>query len=194
MRKYSVSKNYILSVGTLQPRKNFVRLIEAFAQFLTKNKQQYDDLELVIVGKKGWLYDDILNAPQKFGVSERVRFLNFIPDEDLSSLYKNALCFALPSLYEGFGLPVLEAMSYGCPIVISKTSSLPEIAGEAAIYVDAESIESIRDGLLTAVGERNLVQGKKRVELGLSRAKQFTWENAAKKTLEILERLVEKGR
>jgi len=185
MNMYKISKNYILSVGTLQPRKNFVRLIEAFSKLKDK------EVELVIIGKKGWLYDEILAAPKKYNIEGRVKFLDFVPDGDLPSFYKNALCFALPSLYEGFGLPVLEAMSYGCPVVVSNTSSLPEIAGEAGIYVEPENVESICDGLLTAVGERNLVQGKKRVAFGLKRAKLFTWENAAKKTLDILEKTYE---
>lgn len=190
---YKISKYYILSVGTLQPRKNFVRLVEAFAQFLKKNHQQYSNLELVVVGKKGWLYDEILAAPKKYGIEDRVKFLDFVPDRDLPSLYKNALCFALPSLYEGFGLPVLEAMSYGTPVVVSKTSSLPEIAGDAGVYVDPQSVESIAQGLLTAVGERNLLQGKKRVLQGLERVKQFTWEKAAKQTLKILENVTKQS-
>ena len=99
--EYNISKNYILSVGTLQPRKNYVRLIEAFAGFLKKNKQRFGDIDLVIAGKKGWLYEEILAAPEKFAISDRVKFLDFVPDTDLASLYENALCFALPSLYEG---------------------------------------------------------------------------------------------
>ena len=129
-KKPTAKKRYILSVGTLQPRKNFVRLIEAFSRLPDK------DIELVIVGKKGWLYEEILEAPQKFGVGGRIRFLDFVSDEALAGLYQHATCFVLPSLYEGFGLPVLEAMAHGVPVVVSNTSSLPEIAGEAGIYVD----------------------------------------------------------
>ena len=136
-------KNYILSVGTLQPRKNYSKLIEAFSLFLKANKQKFSDLQLLIIGKKGWLYEEILAAPRKFGVAERVKFLDFVKDEDLPGYYAHALCFALPSLYEGFGLPVLEAMAYQCPVVVSNVSSLPEIAGKAAVYVDPESAESI---------------------------------------------------
>lgn len=170
-------KQYILSVGTLQPRKNFVRLIEAFAALADKT------IELVIVGKKGWLYDEILEAPKRFGVSDRVRFLDFVPDEELPTLYKNAACFALPSLYEGFGLPVLEAMSYGVPVVVSNTSSLPEIAGDAGVYVNPEDTEDITRGLARALTEHNT----DRIKKGKERAKIFTWENAAEKVMHVLE-------
>lgn len=187
--KYKISKNYILSVGTIQPRKNFTKLIEAFSIFLRENKQKFADLELVIIGKKGWLYGEILAAPKKYGVADRVKFLDFVPDADLPSFYAHALCFALPSLYEGFGLTVLEAMAYKCPVVVSNVSSLPEIAGKAAVYVNPKSAQSIADGLLTAVRQRNLVQGKARIKLGTEQVEKFTWEKAAKQTLAVLEEI-----
>src|SRR5581483_4950088 len=107
--KYGIIGEYVLFVGTLQPRKNITSLIEAFSKIKKK------DISLVIVGKKGWLFEEILEAPKKFNVEETVKFLDFVPDEDLPLLYKGAICFVLPSLYEGFGLPVLEAMQYECP-------------------------------------------------------------------------------
>jgi len=186
-KKYSIPPHYILSVGTIQPRKNYVKLIEAFKMFLALNKQKFQNITLVIVGKKGWLYEEILKAPASFGVENQVKFLDFVTDDDLPSLYAHALCFALPSLYEGFGLPVLEAMSYRCPVVVSNISSLPEIAGKAGVYVDPKNSESIAQGLLTAVRQRNLLQGKRRVQLGIEQTKKFTWEAAAKKTLRVLE-------
>lgn len=182
-------KNYILSVGTLQPRKNYIRLIEAFALFLGENKQKFGDLKLVIIGKKGWLYEDILAAPKKYGIAEKVKFLDFVPDSELPAYYKKALCFVLPSLYEGFGLPVLEAMAYGCPIVVSDVSSLPEIAGKAAVYVNPDNVESIKNGLLSAVRQRNLMQGRNRVKAGEVQVKKFSWEKAAKESLAILEKV-----
>ncbi|MBI4066592.1 glycosyltransferase family 4 protein [Candidatus Gottesmanbacteria bacterium] len=176
--------DYILSVGTLQPRKNFARLVEAFSRIASK----YPDLTLVIVGKKGWLFEEILAAPKKHGVAQRVKFLDFVSDSDLSALYKNAKAFALPSLYEGFGLPVLEAMSFGTPVVVSDTSSLPEIAGEAGIYVDPESVESIADGLTKALSETGDA-AKKRTVVARKQVEKFTWEKAAKQTLEVLEKV-----
>jgi glycosyltransferase involved in cell wall biosynthesis len=187
--KYRISRNFILSVGTIQPRKNFTRLIEAFSIFLKQNRQKFSDLQLVIIGKKGWLYEDILAAPEKFGVTHRVKFLDFVPDGELPSFYRHALCFALPSLYEGFGLPVLEAMAYKCPVVVSGVSSLPEIAGKAGIYVDAGSAQSIAQGLLAAVRERNLIQGRNRISSGIVQMKKFTWDKAARQTLEVLEQV-----
>lgn len=184
-----IDKNYILSVGTLQPRKNYEKLIEAFALFLGKNKQKFSDLKLIIIGKKGWLYDAIFEAPKKFGVEANVKFLDFVAEAELPAYYSHALAFVLPSLYEGFGLPVLEAMAYKCPVVVSNTSSLPEIAGKAGIYVDPQSAESIAKGMLTAVRERNLIQGKARIAAGLAQTKKFTWEKAARETLAVLEKV-----
>jgi glycosyltransferase involved in cell wall biosynthesis len=184
--KYGISSNYVLAVGTLQPRKNYVRLVEAFGIFLSKNRQKFADLQLAIIGKKGWLYEEILLSPDKYGLSGRVKFLDFVEDADLPGFYTHALALAMPSLYEGFGLPVLEAMALGCPVVVSNTSSLPEIAGKAGIYVDPNSPQNIAEGLLTVVRQRNLIQGKNRIKLGQARAKEFTWERAARQTLDIL--------
>jgi len=188
-KKYAIAKHYILSVGTIQPRKNYERLIEAFSLFLKKNKQKFGIIDLVIVGKKGWLYDDIITAPKRLGIEKQVKFLDFVPDSDLPALYKNALCFAFPSLYEGFGLPVLEAMAQVCPVVVSNSSSLPEIAGKAGVYVDPTNVESIANGLLTAVRQRNLMQGKIRKKKGLEQVSKFSWDKAAKETIDLLERV-----
>jgi glycosyltransferase involved in cell wall biosynthesis len=186
IQKYGISQNYVLSVGTIQPRKNYIRLIEAFKNFLLQNRQKYKNLELIIIGKKGWMYDEILASPKKFNIADKVKFLDYVPDSDLTFFYKYALSFVLPSLYEGFGLPALEAMAQECPVVVSKSSSLPEIVGSAGIYVDPESTEDITQGLLASVRERNLIQGKNRIKKGLLRVKEFSWEKAAKQTLDIL--------
>ncbi len=188
--KYSITNPYILSVGTLQPRKNFVRLIEAFSKLLPK----YPHFELVIVGKKGWLYEEILDAPKKYGVIGRVKFLDFVIDEDLPALYQGAKCFVLPSLYEGFGLPVLEAMALGTPVVVSNSSSLPEVAGKAGIYVDPLNTDSIGRGIDQVLQEEGKAVGKNRIDLGKKQAGQFTWEAAAKQTLEVLEGLALRGK
>lgn len=174
--------DYILSVGTLQPRKNFVRLIEAFSQIASK----YRKLTVVIVGKRGWMYEEILASPKKYGVEDKVKFLDFVSDEELPVLYKGAKVFALPSLYEGFGLPVLEAMSYGCPVVVSKTSSLPEIAGEAGIYVDPEDVDNIAKGLVDALEGKS---AEKRARAAKTQVAKFTWEKAGKQTLGVLEKV-----
>lgn len=182
--KYHLSKRYILSVGTLQPRKNYEKLIEAFSLLVQQNNHQ--DLHLYIVGKRGWLYEKILSAPAKFGIEDRVTFLDYVPDKDLPQLYRGAVCFALPSLYEGFGLPVLEAMSQGCPVVVSNRSSLPEIAGNAGILVDPNQVQSIMNGLQIALMEDGTEKRTTRVEKGKEHIKMFSWEKAANQTLKIL--------
>lgn len=184
---YGLHAPYILSVGTVQPRKNYTRLIEAYAHVIQENSfQAYD---LVIVGKKGWLYEEIYRTPERLHIADKVKFLDFVPDEHLPALYAHADCFVLPSLYEGFGLPVLEAMAHGCQVVISNTSSLPEIAGDAGIYVDPENTESISDGIRSAVKEKSTEKGRTRIKIGKERIKLFSWEKAAAQTLDILEKV-----
>lgn len=184
--KFGIKKDYLLFVGTLQPRKNIKRLIEAFS----KVHQDSSDIQLIIVGRKGWKYEEILSAPQKYGVKESVKFLDFVADDDLETLYKNALCFVWPSLYEGFGLPVLEAMQYGCPVITSNVSSLPEAGGDAAVYVDPENVEDIVSKIKKVIGNKELRDDM--VKKGYQQVKKFSWEKAAKETLEILKEVVDK--
>jgi glycosyltransferase involved in cell wall biosynthesis len=178
--KYGLKENYLLFVGTLQPRKNIVRLIEAFSMLK-------DEIQLIIIGKKGWLYEEILNAPKKFNAEDRIRFLDFVPDEDLSLFYKNALCFVLPSLYEGFGLPILEAMNCGCPVIAGNISSLPEAGGDAALYVDPLSVADIKKKLEIIIGDKDLRE--KLIKKGHEQVKKFSWEKTAGETLKELESL-----
>lgn len=182
-KKYGIKGEYILFVGTLQPRKNIVRLIEAFSR-VSRSSLIPNTLSLIIIGKKGWLYEEILYAPKKFNVENRVKFLDFVPDEDLPSFYKNAVCFVLPSLYEGFGLPILEAMKYGCPVVTSNISSLPEAGGDAALYIDPLSVEDIKKNLESIIQNSELRQ--KLIKKGYEQVKKFSWEKTAKETLNAL--------
>ncbi|MDP2585409.1 MAG: glycosyltransferase family 1 protein [Candidatus Levybacteria bacterium] len=184
--KYGVKKDFILFVGTLQPRKNIARLIEAFSKFKTKDpRSKIQDLSLVIVGKKGWKFEEILAAPKTFGVEKKVKFLDSVTDEDLPAFYKNAVCFVLPSLYEGFGLPVLEAMQYGCPVITSNISSLPEAGGDAALYVDPLDANDIAKKLELVINDNDLRQ--KFIKKGYEQIKKFSWEKTAKETLSALE-------
>lgn len=178
--KFGIINKYILFVGTLQPRKNIVRLIHAFSKLET-------DKELVIVGRKGWQYDEILQAPEKYKVKDRVRFIHDANDTDLPSLYKNADFFVLPSLYEGFGLPVLEAMSYGTAVITSNVSSLPEAGGDAALYVDPLSAEDISQKMQKLLNDEGL--RKELIKKGHEQVKKFSWEKSAKETLAVLEGL-----
>jgi len=187
-KKFKIRSSYVLSVGTIQPRKNYSLLIEAFAKYIKREGDEKTDL--VIVGKRGWLYEQILQTPKLLGIEGRVKFLFFVSDMDLRSLYKQAQCFCLPSLYEGFGLPVLEAMAADCPVVVSNSSSLPEIAGKAGIYVDPQDVDSVAKGIEKAIIERDSAEGKKRIAFGKEQMKKFTWEKAAEQTLTILEEVV----
>lgn len=186
--KYALQKEYILFVGTLQPRKNIVRLIESFAKVLEnlKNKEQ----QLVIVGKKGWLFEEIFQAPKKYNVEKNVQFLEFVSNEELCVLYKHATCFVLPSLYEGFGLPVLEAMKNGCPVVTSNVSSLPEAGGDAALYIDPENASDIAEKIQLVLNDKTKRQ--EMVKKGYEQVKKFSWEKTAKETLAVLETLAQK--
>ncbi len=179
--KFGIEGEYILFVGTLQPRKNIANLIEAFSIIENKN------IKLVIVGKRGWMYEDILNSPKKYEISDRVKFLNDVTDEDLPNFYKNAICFILPSLYEGFGLPVLEAMKYGCPVLTSNISSLPEVGGDAALYFDPQSTQDIAEKIDKVVSDEKL--RSEMIKKGYEQVKKFSWEKTAKETLKILEGL-----
>ncbi|MBI2031218.1 MAG: glycosyltransferase family 4 protein [Candidatus Levybacteria bacterium] len=177
-KKYGINNPYILFVGTIQPRKNIVRLIEAFSKLKT-------DVELVIVGRKGWMWEEILVAPEKFDVEKRVKFLHEIPDDELPNFYKNAICFVLPSLYEGFGLPILEAMKYGCPVLTSNISSLPEAGGQAAIYFNPENVEEITKNLKKIIEDLDL--RRELATKGYEQVKKFSWEKTARETLKALE-------
>jgi glycosyltransferase involved in cell wall biosynthesis len=142
--------DYVLAVGEARPYKNIRRLIEAFARV------EVPSLQLVIVGKIGSRDRGILQAAAEFGVEDRVRFLGFVPDEQLAALYTGALAFVFPSLYEGFGIPPLEAMACGCAVVASNAASIPEVCGEAALYVDPLDVDSIAAGIQRVVLDSNL--------------------------------------
>ncbi|MCL5439119.1 MAG: glycosyltransferase family 4 protein [Patescibacteria group bacterium] len=175
-KKYGISSNYILFVGTLQPRKNIVKLIEAFSKI--------SNLTLLIVGKKGWMYEEILEAPIKFGVEKNVKFLEFVSNDELKTLYKNALCFVLPSLYEGFGLPILEAMVNGCPVLTSNVSSLPEAGGDAALYFDPKNPKDIASKIQRVIEDKKL--RTEMIKKGYDQARKFSWEKTARETLDVL--------
>ena len=178
-KKYGVEGDYVLYVGTLQPRKNLLRLIKAFSQLKDRG------LKLVIVGKKGWLYGEIFKLVKKKRLTDRVIFTGFVPDADLPAFYRQAKCFVLASLYEGFGLPILEAMAYGCPVVASSVSSLPEVVGEAGVLVDPKKPEDIAQGIESAIKNRDDL-----VKKGHRQVKKFSWEKCAKETLKVIEGVV----
>lgn len=171
--------NFVLSVGETRPYKNIRRLIAAFARV------QIPGLQLAIVGKASKMDPTLASLPGELGIADRVRFLGRVPDTDLVALYGGARAFAFPSLYEGFGLPALEAMACGCPVVASNVASLPEVCGGAAEYVDPESTESIAGGIRRVVSDLSLRNSL--VEQGLRRAANFSYGKAANRVLQILE-------
>lgn len=176
--RYGIGASYFLYVGTVQPRKNLERLIEAFAQ------ADIPGVELVIAGKRGWLTERIERRAGELGVTGRVRFIGYLPDEDLPALLSGALAFVFPSLYEGFGMPVLEAMACGAPVLTACTSALPEVAGDAAILIDPADVDAIAAGLTRLAGDAEL-RGELRLR-GLARAASFSWERCARETIEVL--------
>lgn len=186
--KYGVEKEYILFVGTLQPRKNIARLVESFARVVKETKK--NTLQLLIIGKKGWLFEEILAAPQKYNIEDNVKFLEFVSNEELTTFYKHASCFVLPSLYEGFGLPVLEAMKNGCPVITSNISSLPEAGGDAALYVDPEDANDITKKIMLVLSDKQ--KRNDMIKKGYEQVKKFSWEKTAKQTLSVLETIAKK--
>ncbi len=176
-------KKYILHVGTLQPRKNIEKLVDAY---LKLRRDFHIEEKLVIAGGKGWMWEPIL-AKIEAAKNDGVVYLEFVSESFLHSLYSGAVCLAFPSLYEGFGLPSLEAMASGTPVVVSNISSLPEVAGEAGTYVEPSSVDSIAQGIMKVLESKQYQEEKSK--LGLERAKGFTWDSCARKILEVFEGL-----
>ncbi len=179
--RYRLPPRFILHVGTLEPRKNLLRLMEALRALPDP------DVALVLVGGKGWLYDDIFAGVQRLGLTGRVIFPGYIAEADLPAVYNLAIVLAYPSLYEGFGIPPLEAMACGTPVVCSHSSSLPEVAGDAALMVDP-----LDTAALTHALQRVLDDGSLRADLrrrGLEQAQRFTWDAAAQRLLAAYGRL-----
>lgn len=180
LRQYGLeSMQYFLFVGTIQPRKNLERLTLAF-NYLINQTASAD--KLVIVGSKGWLSDEIYRLPERLGIKERVRFLGYVPDRDMPALYSGAIALAYPSLFEGFGLPILEAQACGCPVLTSNVSSMPEVAGQSAVLVDPYNIDDIVRGMgkIVSKGQRGKI-----IKQGAENIKRFSWEKCASQTLKV---------
>ncbi|MBI2953590.1 MAG: glycosyltransferase family 4 protein [Chloroflexi bacterium] len=185
-RKFGLSYPFILSVGVIEPRKNLKRLVEAYA--LLKSRAGFQH-KLVIAGRKGWLYDAVFRRVEDLKLSKDVVFLGPIPDADLVALYNLADVFVYPSLYEGFGLPPLEAMACGTPVVSSNSSSLPEVVGDAGLMAPPEDVEAIADAIERVVFDSALANELR--ARGLVKAKQFTWYRAAEKIMSVYLRAAE---
>jgi len=178
--RWGLQSPYLLSVGTLEPRKNIGRLVRAFCALPAEVRNSY---QLVIAGGKGWLSSDIYRMAIDLGAESRIRFLGYVPEPDLPWLYCGATCFIYPSLYEGFGLPPLEAMASGVPVVTSNASSMPEVVGSSGLMIDPVSEADMRSAILRVLSDPDLrrdMSGK-----GLRRSASFSWARTAEQTLNV---------
>jgi len=176
--RYGISGDYFLYLGTLQPRKNLSRVVAAFATLQSETC-------LVLAGKRGWLYDDLFAQVRHLGLEGQVLFPGYIPDEDKAALLSGATAFLFPSLYEGFGLPVLEAQACGCPVIASTTSSLPEVAGDGALLVDAQDTAAIAAAMQRVAVEHHLRESL--IERGFANVRRFSWIACAQSVLDVIE-------
>ncbi len=184
--RFGLTGDFILTVGTIEPRKNLATLLRAFRQLLDAYKL---DVELALVGGQGWLYDEIPSLVRDLRLTERAHFLGRVSNEDLLHLYNAAGALAHPAFYEGFGLPPLEAMSCGTPVIVTNSSSLPEVVGDAGLLVEAEDVDAWSVGLWRIFADDDL-----RDELSqkaLARSRRFSWERTARQTLRIYEHVVQ---
>ncbi len=182
-QSHELPERFVLHVGTLEPRKNIIGLIGAFN--ILKDQLGFEDVELVLIGKEGWQFQNILKEIQKSPYKSYIRHLGHI-DGDLAPYYSLATVCACPSFFEGFGFPVLEAMACGTPVIVSANSSLPEVAGDAALYINPYNVSEIAEAMGVILSEpaiRSLM-----IKKSLVQASKFTWENAARQTLNILTR------
>lgn len=179
--RYKIAPDYLLHVGTLSPRKNLEFLVRVFRTLAP----QYPSLQLVLTGKKGWYYQGLFHLVRKEGLTKRVIFTQYVDEADKPALYSGARIFAFPSLYEGFGLPPLEAMACGTSVVASNTSSVPEVVGDAGILLSPHSEKewiTTLSHLLNNGREREVLRAR-----GLKRAQLFSWEKTAQQTIEVYE-------
>jgi len=179
-KEKSFSSSYILYIGTLQPRKNLLNLIRAFYKF----NQIYPEFNLIIAGKKGWLYEKIFEEVENLGIEDKVFFTDYVTDHQLVFLYQNAFCLVIPSFYEGFGLPLLEAMNFSCPVVASFSSSLPEVGGDACLYFDPQNVNYLTEKLIKLKANPKL--RKELIKKGKERIKLFSWEKCGYQTLKVI--------
>jgi len=184
-QKYGINQNYILSVGAIQPRKNLPRLLEAYA-LLRRSQPEVNLPKLVLVGKCAWLYDETLRKIEELGLGNQVTLTGYVPEADLPALYSGANCFIYPSYFEGFGLPPLEAMKCGVPVIVGNRTSLPEVVDDAAILVDPFEVGDIAAGISKVINDSKLRSSLR--SKGLARAKVFDWRETARKTLAVYEK------
>jgi len=183
--KWNIRNPYFLYVGKLETRKNVGRILQAYARYRAMSGGQE---KLVLVGRRSASFPNIDKVILALGIGEQVVFPGYVPIEDLPLLYGAAKMFVFPSCWEGFGIPILEAMACGAPVLTSNTTSMPEVAGNAALLVNPESVEDIAEGMAHVASSATLRSSL--IERGFERAKDFTWENCARQTLEVYRKAV----
>lgn len=181
-KKRQLPNRFVLYLGTIEPRKNIGGLIRAFN--IMKERSGFEDVELVIAGKKGWQYEDVLSEIKNSPFAPAIRALGHISDEDRSFYYAAAALFVYPSFFEGFGSPVLEAMSCGTPVITSANSSLPEVAAHTGLLIDPYNISDLAEAMRIVLSDKDIQE--RMISSGARRAQEFSWEHAARQTLEIL--------
>jgi glycosyltransferase involved in cell wall biosynthesis len=183
VEKYSLPQEYVLAVGTLEPRKNLRTLLEAYAQLKPDQRQP-----LVVVGGQGWSFDETKALIGELGLTDEVSFTGYVPDEDLPALYAGCTTFVFPTHYEGFGIPVAEAMAVGVPVICSNTSSVPEVAGSAARMFDPNSAAELAEALKNVLGDARL---RKQMAADSKRqGKRFSWLETARQTHAVYEQVL----
>lgn len=181
--KFGVGGKYILFLGTIEPRKNIQGLVRAFKSIIINHRELNSGLELVIAGAKGWKYEEIFILISDINLENKVKYIGYVTPEEKLGLMKNALVFAFPSFYEGFGLPVLEAMELGVPVVSSNTSAIPEVAGNAGILVDPQKKSDLEEAIIKVISDEGL---RTRLgEEGKRQAKKFSWQKSAREILKL---------
>jgi glycosyltransferase involved in cell wall biosynthesis len=181
--KYGISGDYILAVGSIQPRKNIARLIRGYTRMLSQHSDNAP--RLVIVGKRAWLFEDTIRAAAVSSVNDKILFTGYVPERELAALYTGALCFAYPSYFEGFGIPLLEAMRCGTPTITSDRTCFPEVVGDASLIIDPFDEESIAAGLWRVISDAAFREQLR--SRGFVQSSLFDWRKTARLTLDVYE-------
>jgi len=183
--RYGIEGDYFLYLGTIQPRKNLARLIDAFAALESEISRH--GIQLVLAGRRGWLYDDLFRQVRQQGLEGHVRFVGYVLEEDKAALLSGAIALVFPSLYEGFGLPVLEAQACGCPVICSTAASLPEVAGEGALLVNPGDTAGWTKAMARLAADPDL--RARLAEQGFANLRRFSWERCARTVLQVIDSL-----
>lgn len=192
--KYGINGDYFLYVGTLEPRKNIPVMIDAYSDFISEWKAKFNNSDypkLVITGQKGWMFDSIFEKAQSKNIDKDIIFTEYVSNEDMNPLFSGARAFVYPSIYEGFGMPPLEAMACGVPVVVSDAGSIPEVVGDCAIKCKPEDVKAFTNAFMSLATDDDLCS--RMSQEGLERAKKFSWEESARQLHKVYEEVLSQG-